>query len=78
VHLTPSPTTKHQLVLSLSSSLSAGVSKHQKGEVAFAPLDVRLGPDTALQPDLIFVSNSRAEIIREDYIHGAPDPAAGG
>ena len=74
VHLTPSPTTKHQFVLiNLSMSLSAYVSKHQKGEVAFAPLDVRLGPGTALQPDLIFVSNSRAGIILENYINGAPD-----
>jgi Uma2 family endonuclease len=44
--------------------------------VAFAPLDVRLGRDTALQPDLIFVSNSRATIILENYTNGAPDLVA--
>jgi Uma2 family endonuclease len=36
-------------------------------------LDVRLGEDTALQPDLIFVSNARGGIIQENWIEGAPD-----
>jgi Uma2 family endonuclease len=43
------------------------------GRVLFAPLDVRLSVDTALQPDLIFVANAHAKIIQEDYIQGAPD-----
>jgi Uma2 family endonuclease len=38
-----------------------------------APLDVRLGEDTALQPDLIFISNARAGIIQENWIAGSPD-----
>jgi len=74
VHLTPSPTTKHQCVLqNLSSSLGPFVIKNGLGEVWTAPLDVRLSPDTAVQPDLIFISNSRAKIIKENYIDGAPD-----
>jgi Uma2 family endonuclease len=36
-------------------------------------LDVRLSGDTALQPDLIFISNARAGIIQENWIAGAPD-----
>ncbi|HEV2492750.1 MAG TPA: Uma2 family endonuclease [Terriglobia bacterium] len=74
VHLTPSPTTKHQSVLqNLAQSLGPFVLEGKLGEVWTAPLDVRLGEDTALQPDLIFVSESRANIILESYIHGAPD-----
>jgi Uma2 family endonuclease len=74
VHLTPAPTTRHQFVLrNLTGSLLHYLAKNPLGELAFAPLDVRLGEDTALQPDLIFVPNSRAEIIREDLIVGAPD-----
>ena len=49
------------------------VIKNGLGEVWTAPLDVRLSPDTAVQPDLIFISNSRAKIIKENYIDGAPD-----
>ena len=37
------------------------------------PLDVRLSGETALQPDLIFVSNERAGIIQEKWIAGASD-----
>ena len=74
VHLTPAPTTRHQFVLrNLTGSLLHYLDKNTLGELAFAPLDVRLGEDTALQPDLIFVSSSRADIIQEDFIAGAPD-----
>jgi Uma2 family endonuclease len=74
VHLTPSPTTKHQFVqLTLSSSLFHYLGRNRVGELATAPLDVRLSLDTALQPDIIFVSNSRARIIQEKFIDGAPD-----
>jgi Uma2 family endonuclease len=73
-HLTPSPTTKHQLILGrLYASLDAYVAKTRVGRVLFAPLDVRLSPDTALQPDLIYVANAHAAIIQEDYIRGTPD-----
>ncbi len=74
VRLTPSPNTRHQTVLhNLDMSLGQFVLQKKLGEVWTAPLDVRLGEDTALQPDLIFVSNARAAIIREGYIEGSPD-----
>jgi len=73
-HLNPAPTTKHQLVLRrLVASLDIYLSKKPLGEIFFAPLDVRLSPDTALQPDLIFVAKANAAIIKEDYLAGAPD-----
>jgi Uma2 family endonuclease len=76
VHLTPAPTTTHQFVLrNLTGSLLQHLVKNPLGELAFAPLDVLLGDDTALQPDLIFVSNARAKIIHEAFIEGAPDLA---
>jgi Uma2 family endonuclease len=74
VHLTPSPTTKHQIILyRLVSSLDVYLSKNPLGKLLFAPLDVRLSVDTALQPDLIFIANAHAAIIQEDYIRGTPD-----
>jgi len=74
MHSTPSPTTKHQFVLHrLVSSLDLFLSKNRLGEIMFAPLDVRLSPETALQPDLIFVANAHAAIVQEDYIRGTPD-----
>jgi len=74
VHVTPSPITRHQAVLqNLSGNLWPYVIKNHLGEVWTAPLDVRLSADTALQPDLIFISNARAGIIQEDWIAGPPD-----
>jgi Uma2 family endonuclease len=74
VHVTPAPATRHQSTIqNLAVSLGYHVIKNNLGEVYTAPLDVRLGEDTALQPDLIFISNARAGIIQEDWITGAPD-----
>jgi len=72
--LNPAPNLRHQTVLqNLDMSLGALVLKHELGEVWPAPLDVRLGEDTSLQPDLIFVSKAQANILREEFVDGAPD-----
>jgi Uma2 family endonuclease len=77
VHVTPAPATRHQaIVQNLSGNLWPFVIKNRLGEVWTAPLDVRLSEETALQPDLIFVSNARAGIIQENWIEGAPDLVA--
>ena len=74
VHVTPALATRHQAVLqNLSLGLGPHVYKNHLGESWLAPLDVRLGEDTVVQPDLIFISNANAGIIREDWIAGAPD-----
>ena len=76
VHVTPSPATRHQLTLqNLLENLGPYVHKNHLGELCPAPLDVRLGEETVLQPDFIFVSNARAGIIQENWIAGAPDLA---
>jgi Uma2 family endonuclease len=53
------------------------VIKNRLGEVWTAPLDMRLGGETALQPDLVFISSARAGIIQENWIAGAPDLIVG-
>jgi Uma2 family endonuclease len=74
VHFLPTPSTRHQTILrNLSHSLGSHLRQDRSGEFFFAPLDIVLGEDTALQPDLIFVSNARAGIIQENWIAGAPD-----
>jgi len=76
VHVIPTPTTRHQFTLqNLSINLGLYVHKNHFGEVCLAPLDVRLGEETVLQPDLIFISNTRGGIIQENWIEGAPDLA---
>src|SRR5208337_466263 len=77
VHFLPTPSTRHQMILgNVAAPLGNYIDDARLGTVLFAPLDVRLDPETALQPDLIFISQRRAEIIEEDFIAGAPDLAA--
>jgi Uma2 family endonuclease len=76
VHVTPAPATRHQLTIqNLVEDLGPFVHKNHLGEVVPAPLDVRLGDDIVLQPDVIFISSERAAIIQENWIEGAPDLA---
>jgi Uma2 family endonuclease len=74
VHVSPSPNTKHQRAHSrLFASLAPHVEANDLGEVFSAPFDVRLALDTAVQPDIIFISSARSEIVLDNYIAGAPD-----
>jgi Uma2 family endonuclease len=76
VHLSPSRSTKHQLILgNISGSLGNYVRSARLGVLFLAPLDVCLNPDTALQPDLIFISAERVGIVQENFVAGAPDLA---
>ncbi len=51
------------------------VSERGLGEVLYAPLDIIIQRDPlrTRQPDLLFISNQRANIVQDDRIHGAPD-----
>lgn len=70
-----SPHFRHQnLLLELAVLLRVFVGQHKLGTVCIAPQDVILDPARALilQPDLMFISKYRQQII-SDHIWGAPD-----
>src|SRR5687767_6618873 len=70
-----SPSFRHQnLLLELAVLMRVFVGQHKLGTVCIAPQDVILDPARALvlQPDLMFISKARHEII-SDHIWGAPD-----
>ena len=74
VHLSPAPSTRHQFVSqNLAASLGPFVVKNGLGELLVAPLDVCLSEDIAVQPDLVFISSQRIEIIQENFVAGASD-----
>ncbi|MFQ5489455.1 MAG: Uma2 family endonuclease [Phycisphaerae bacterium] len=74
LRVSPSPTTKHQRVVFLLSRLLAHhVEREKLGEILVAPLDVVLGPNDVVQPDVVYVSQANASIITDDNIQGAPD-----
>jgi len=73
--VTPSPIANHQTILvNLLTELSNFLKRHPMGKVFVSPLDVILSDYDVLQPDLLFVLNERAEIVK-DWIRGAPDLA---
>jgi Uma2 family endonuclease len=72
--MSPAPKTKHQRVqMLLSRKLSDHAFTHRLGELFSAPLDVKFSMYSVVQPDLVFVSRARANIVTEDCIDGAPD-----
>ena len=74
VHMVPSPVPYHQMVLgNLYLRLCEFVDKKGIGEVYLAPLDVVLSEIDVVQPDIMFISKERLNIITEKNIQGAPD-----
>jgi len=73
LHYMPSPFRKHQIVsMNLSAAMHFHVKKNKLGQVLAAPMDVHFGKKNVVQPDIIFVSNSRKKILKK-YVEGAPD-----
>lgn len=71
--VTPSPLSKHQLMVSnLASAFFLFLHDHPIGRLFLAPLDVILSESDVLEPDLLFILNARREII-QDWVRGAPD-----
>ena len=75
LYVSPAPRTRHQLVIShLANALYNHVHAAGLGDVVTSPIDVILpGIATPVQPDILFVERSRAHVMQEKYLWGAPD-----
>lgn len=72
--MTPSPTTIHQWIsVKLEQALSKYIQRKKQGILLHAPMDVVLSNDDVVQPDIIYITNERKNIIKEENIRGAPD-----
>lgn len=72
--MTAAPNIAHQRVSSrLERCLAAFVEERGLGEVFDAPTDVVLSDTDVVQPDLLFVSKERADIVTSENVWGAPD-----
>lgn len=72
--MTPSPVPYHQIISrKIEFELVKFVDDRRLGEVIDAPMDVYLSETETYQPDIIFISNERLNIIGEKKIEGAPD-----
>ena len=74
LYVTPAPSWQHQHGLSkLHVLLGRHVYPLGLGRIVQAPLGVVLDEETAVQPDLVYVSRECASIIAERGIEGATD-----
>ena len=74
LNVTPAPSTKHQTAsVNLLVLLSQHIKERDLGKLFHAPIDLILESTSVLQPDLLFVSKARKNIITERAIEGAPD-----
>lgn len=74
VYMVPSPSVKHQRISrKLEALLGQFLLENGQGEVFHAPLDVVFSESTVVQPDILFISHQRRNIIGEQNISGAPD-----
>lgn len=72
--MTPAPNPRHQIVsANLFKKLADFVNGKAMGVILYSPIDVYLGRENAYQPDIVFISKDRQDVIQEDGIYGAPD-----
>ncbi len=70
----PSPKEIHQYISGiLHLMIGTFVRERSLGKVYFSPFDVVLSDTNVVQPDILFISNERADIITSDNVQGAPD-----
>lgn len=73
-YVTPSPNTKHQTVCTaLTALLWTYLKQHPVGAVFVAPLDVVLSDVDIVEPDLLYISRDRADVLTRQNVRGAPD-----
>ncbi len=73
-YLSPSPVSLHQYVSVGLAHRLYEIAERTGGLTLPAPMDVHLAPHSVVQPDLLYVSPQRREIV-QNWIEGAPDLA---
>lgn len=72
--MVPSPNEHHQRISrELEYALLGYVKKNKSGFVYYAPFDVVFSDEDVVQPDIVYVSKERKNIITKNNIQGAPD-----
>ena len=72
--MVPASTPYHQRILRrIGFLILQHAEKNDLGEVLYSPIDVYFGEEDTFQPDIIFISKERSEIIGETKIEGVPD-----
>ena len=73
-YVTPSPHLMHQAVSgNLHGRIWNYLQQHPLGKVYSAPLDVVFSHFDVVEPDLLFVSDARRDVLTSKNVQGAPD-----
>lgn len=72
--MSPAPSDTHQrVVLEIANKIYNWLKKSKTGLLRTAPYDVYLDSRNVYQPDIVFISNEKATLIKENGFHGVPD-----
>jgi len=72
--MSPAPLVDHQEISKrIFRVLDSFVEENKIGTALYAPVDVYFNEKNVYQPDILFISSERKEIIHQDAIYGAPD-----
>ncbi len=71
-YVSPSPVRLHQFVVGRIGRVLYDIADAAGGEAIVAPMDVHLADHTVAQPDVLYVSPERREIL-QTWIEGPPD-----
>lgn len=70
--MSPCPSPLHQIILGSLCRILARAEDQADGLSLVAPMDVVFSDDTILQPDLLYISKERLDIVGE-RVNGPPD-----
>ena len=73
--VTPSPSRKHQQVsMNLTLLVGGWLESHPLGRLFYAPFDVMFSEFDVVAPDLLYLSNERADTVLTDAgVRGVPE-----
>ncbi len=71
--MSPAPSPLHQIITGNIFSILKDFASRYQAKVFFSPIDLILSESIVLQPDLVFISNKKKEIITNRGIEGVPD-----
>ena len=73
-YVTPSPNRKHQAIAwNLITIIGPYLESHPVGRAFAAPFDVVFSNFDVVEPDLLFISNARLEVLTTKNVQGAPN-----
>ncbi len=73
-YVTPSPRLKHQAIVgNLYLAIGSWLESHPVGRLFLSPLDVVISEFDVVEPDLLFVSAARVDILTVENVRGTPD-----